>query len=87
MSFSLFLLNIDCGTRQNQRDEAVLTSINSICLRSQKEKIMYTPLNDIFPISNRDFPGCSLHGLLDVLNEVHKRITSSQALEVRSITL
>ena len=37
--FFIFLLkNIDCGTRQNRLDEAVLTSIDNLCFEQKYEK-------------------------------------------------
>ena len=44
-SFHISAQNIDCGTRYNRLDEAVLISTPNICFWPEIRKWMYTPVN------------------------------------------
>ena len=48
--FHISAQNIDCSTRENRLDEAVLTSTHNLCFWAERRKIMYTPVNPNFTV-------------------------------------
>ena len=71
MGFSLFSRRTWIeGARYNRLNEAVITSTLKFCFQTKIIKIMKTPLSLPFHYINWILRGCSLHGLVNVTNNL-----------------
>ena len=88
--FLIFAQNIDCGYTLEPPQRGGSNEYPQSMFWSKNKKIMYTPVNPSFTIEKWGVRGCSLHGLvfvMDLSNKIFLRSYGSVQIEGNPRTL